>query len=58
MTYTNIRRYKKKFQQKRIILISILTQWTAIQEQLTCNREQTFYPVTCVARNTSYCVHG
>jgi len=51
------RRHINNLQQARKILISILTQCKAIQEQLTCSRELTFLPVTCVVRNISDCVY-
>jgi len=56
LIYPKTRRHINNFQQARKILISILTQCKAIQEQLTCNRDQTFLPVTCVVRNISDCV--
>jgi len=57
LIYQKNRRLINNFQQARKILISILTQCKPIHEQLTCNRDQTFLPVTCVVRNTSDCVH-
>jgi len=57
LIYPKTRRHLNNFQQARKILISILTQCKAIQEQLTCNRDQTLLPVTCIVRNISDCVH-
>ena len=57
LIYPKPRWHINNFQQARKILISILTQCKAIHEQLTCNRDQTFFPVTCVVRNISDCVH-